>query len=91
MLPVVWSSEALDQLDDIVSYIAARNSSAADRMQALFEGSAERVPLHPYLYRKGRVAGTREVVMHPNYILVYRIETDAIVIVALVHARQNYP
>jgi toxin ParE1/3/4 len=48
-------------------------------------------PDHPFLYRPGRVAGTREAVVHPNYILVYRVTAEAVEIVSVVHARQQYP
>lgn len=41
--------------------------------------------------RSGRVPGTREAVVHPNYILIYRVTADAVEIVRLVHARQQYP
>lgn len=34
---------------------------------------------------------TREAVVHPNYILVYRVTADAVEIVSVVHARQEYP
>jgi plasmid stabilization system protein ParE len=37
------------------------------------------------------VEGTREAVVHPNYIIVYRVTTDAVEIVSVVHARQEYP
>ncbi|MET3760604.1 plasmid stabilization system protein ParE [Sphingomonas sp. UYEF23] len=47
MLPVVWTAEALDALDQIAAFIAARNPLAADRLQSLFEQAAERLPLHP--------------------------------------------
>jgi plasmid stabilization system protein ParE len=30
-------------------------------------------------------------VVHPNYILVYRVSEDAVIIVSVLHARQNYP
>ena len=33
----------------------------------------------------------RELVAHPNYIVVYRVTDDAIEIVNVVHARQKYP
>lgn len=91
MLPVIWRRKALNQLENIGKYIAARNPAASDRIVALIEGTAERIPLHPYIHRRGRVTGTREAVAHPNYILVYRVGEDVITIVAVVHARQNYP
>jgi len=46
---------------------------------------------HPYLYRFGRVPGTRELIAHPNYILVYRVAADAVEVVNVLHARQQYP
>ena len=52
--------------------------------------TTNRIVENPYLYRPGRVAGTREAVVHPNYILVYRV-TGMIEILAVLHARQRYP
>jgi plasmid stabilization system protein ParE len=43
------------------------------------------------LFRSGREPGTREVVAHPNYILVYRVMDDWIEVVNVIHARQRYP
>ena len=43
------------------------------------------------MHRPGRIAGTREAIVHPNYLLIYNIERDAIVITAVLHARQQYP
>jgi toxin ParE1/3/4 len=91
MLTLVWRASALDDLDTIISYIAERNVSAAERLQDAIEGCAERLPDHPFLYRPGRVLGTREAVVHPNYILVYRVTAEAVEVVNLVHARQEYP
>jgi len=34
--------------------------------------------------------GTREAIVHPNYILVYRVG-ETIDILAVLHARQQYP
>ncbi len=43
------------------------------------------------MYRPGRADGTREAVVHPNYLLIYRIVLDTVEIVNVVHARQDYP
>lgn len=40
-------------------------------MQALFLASAESLRHYPLACREGRRHGTRELVVHPNYILVY--------------------
>ncbi|MEW9853644.1 type II toxin-antitoxin system RelE/ParE family toxin [Novosphingobium sp. M1R2S20] len=91
MMALVWRESARQDLRQIFSYIADRDLAAAERLAAAIEACAERLPEHPFLYRPGRVPGTREAVAHPNYILVYRVGTSAVEIVSLVHARQQYP
>jgi len=89
-LPLVWADEAEADLLDILDYIEARNSSAAGRLNDIFHRTAESLPDHPYAHRPGRIAGTREAIVHPNYILVYRV-AEAIEILAVLHSRQQYP
>jgi toxin ParE1/3/4 len=93
MLPLVWTQDAREQLAGIVEYIAVRagNPPAARRIKERIEDAVERLPGHPFLYRKGRVPGTREAVVHPNYIVVYRVGATAIEIVGVLHSRQQYP
>lgn len=91
MLPVNWNAEALKDLEQILGYIAERNPAAADRLLAVATHAAEQLSEHPYLYRPGRVSGTREAVIHPNYIMVYRVGPSAIDIISVLHARQAYP
>lgn len=91
MLTLVWRPSARADLRGIISYIAERDEGAAANLGHAIEACAERLPDHPFLYRPGRVPGTREAVVHPNYILVYRVTAEAIEIVSLVHARQQYP
>ena len=88
---LIWLEPALEQLETILDYIAARNEDAAWRLQLAIETCAEGLADRPFMYRPGRVEGTREAVVHPNYILVYRVTAEAVEIVSLVHARQEYP
>lgn len=90
-LKLVWRASALADLTIIIGYIAEHNLSAAEELQGAIENCAERLPDHPFLYRTGKVDGTREAVVHPNYILIYRVGTDAVEIVSVLHARQQYP
>ena len=76
MLTLVWRASALDDLENVITFIAERDVSAAERLQAAIEGCAERLPEHPFMFRPGGVPGTREAVVHPNYILVYRVTTE---------------
>ena len=76
---------------EIIDFIEQRNQSAAQNLHAAIVHSAESLPLMPYLFRPGRVAGTREHVVHPNYIVVYQVGDDAIDILRILHSRQLYP
>jgi len=88
---VEWRPQALEALEEIAAYLAERNPRAAEQLQAAIETAAEALPQHPYLHRPGRVPGTREVVVHPNYLIVYSVGIERIGIVDVLHARQQYP
>jgi toxin ParE1/3/4 len=91
MLPILWRAEAQADLAAILEYIAERNPQSAFDLYDGIERVVSQLPHHPYLYRLGRVSGTRELVAHPNYIVVYRVGVSAIEIVSVVHSRQSYP
>ncbi|HUG23907.1 type II toxin-antitoxin system RelE/ParE family toxin [Piscinibacter sp.] len=90
---VEWRLEARLGLLSILQYIAERNLRAAEDLyeaiEGAIEGATQALPLHPYLYRHGRVSGTREMVVHPNYIVVYRV-THVVEILNVLHSRQEY-
>lgn len=91
MLPVQWLAKASSNLATIIDYISERNDTAAEELQDEIERAASQLPQHPYLYRPGRVAGTREIVVHPNYVVVYRVRPTVIEIINVLHSRQQYP
>lgn len=91
MRSLVWRAAAREDLARIIAYIAERNPAAAREMRTVIEQAVPPLREHPYLFRPGRVAGTRELVAHPNYIVVYHVTDTAIEIVTVVHARQGYP
>ncbi len=88
---IVWREKARNDLAEIISYIADKNSLAARRLKARVEDSVLPLKQHPLLFRKGRVEGTREIVVHPNYILVYRVLESHVEITNVIHARREYP
>ncbi|WP_296184500.1 type II toxin-antitoxin system RelE/ParE family toxin [Pseudomonas sp. UBA1879] len=87
---VDWRPKGREDLWEILEYIDERNPKAADALQAEIERATSALPEHPYLYRIGRAPMTREIIVHPNYLVVYQI-TDRIEIVSVLHARQEYP
>jgi toxin ParE1/3/4 len=91
VLPVLWRASARANLASIIHYIASESPPAARRIRVLIEASVLPAAEHPYLYRPGRVLGTREIIAHPNYIVVYQVMADHIEGVNVLHARQEYP
>jgi len=89
--PIVWRAAARDDLAAIVRYIARGNPTAARRMKSVIEDAVQPLVEHPYLFRPGRVPGTRELIAHPNYLIVYRVTAEQVEIVNVLHARQQYP
>ena len=88
---VVWTPEAQQDRNDVWSYIAADNPRAAARMDELFSEAAARLASFPQLGKAGRIAGTRELIPHESYRLVYEIEGDTIWVLALVHTARQWP
>jgi hypothetical protein len=46
---------------------------------------------HPGLGRVGRVPGTRELVVHRNYILIYDMAGDVVRVLRVLHAARQWP
>jgi len=64
---------------------------AARRLREPIEFATPPLAEHPYLFLTGRVPGPREVVAHPNSIVIYCVTSNKIEIVAVAHSRQQYP
>jgi len=88
---VRWTASArLDRLD-VLNHIASDNPGAAVRMDTLFAGAAETLAAFPEKGRPGKIAGTRELIPHKSYRLVYEIADDIVWILALVHTARRWP
>ena len=88
---VVWTPEALQDRVDVWDYIAADSPRAAARMDELFSGAAAKLADHPKLGRPGTIQGTRELVPHESYRLVYEISGETVWMLALVHTARQWP
>ncbi len=88
---VKWKESALNDLANIIDYIEQYNPSASSKLHHQIIHVTENLHQHPYLYRPGRVPGTREIVVHPNYLVIYHIDALQIEILRVLHARQEYP
>lgn len=88
---VVWTPEAEQDRDDIWQYIAADNVQAAVRMDGLFGNAATRLAQHPHMGRPGMISGTRELIPHENYRLVYEISGETVWVLTLLHTSRQWP
>ncbi|KJS68062.1 MAG: type II toxin-antitoxin system RelE/ParE family toxin [Serpentinimonas sp.] len=92
MFPIVWLESADADLADITDYIGLRDIAAAERLWYRIRNSVLPLSQHPYLYRSSeRVPGLRELVAHPNYLVLYRVGKTCIEVVNVVHARREFP
>ena len=89
---VIWAPEAEQDRAEVWDYIAADNPLAAARMDELFSIAAVRLAEHSNLGTPGKIPGTRELIPHESYRLVYEIERETTVwILALVHTARQWP
>ena len=88
---VVWTPEAQQDRGDIWNHIAADNPPAAARMDERFSDAAARLARHPMLGQPGKIHGTRELIPHESYRLVYEIDGETVWILTLVHTARQWP
>lgn len=88
---VEWTREARQDRRVILDYILGENPRAAIALNDRFSKRAEELANYPRAGRPGRVRGTRELVVHPNYIIVYDLAGESIRILHLLHAAQLWP
>ena len=82
---------AIADRDAIMVFIAQDNPTAAIDLDLEFEAKAENARLRPKLYKAGRVKGTREIVVRPNYVMVYRVIGNVVDILRVLHAARQWP
>jgi addiction module RelE/StbE family toxin len=85
---VVWLPRAIEPLLSIIDYVSEDSPSAAVDLAVMIRAAADTLATYPNRYRAGRVKGTRELVVKPNYIVVYRV-TERVEVLRLRHARRQ--
>ena len=96
MREVVWSQDALDDMDSMAAYIAADNPAAALKVLDRIEQAAEKLG-QMAIGRRGRVTGTYErSLSRLPYIIAYALQTlpsgtERVVILRVIHTARNWP
>lgn len=91
MRELFWTLKAIQDRDEIYDSIEVDNTAAALALDELFSEKAGRLVDHPDLGRPGRVNGTRELVAHQNYILIYDVTGDTVRVLRVLHVARQWP
>jgi toxin ParE1/3/4 len=86
---VKWLSNALQSLGNISDHIATDNSERAITFVREIREKTQLLSDFPSIGKAGRVAGTRELVAHKNYIIIYRMKDENIEIIRAYHVAQK--
>lgn len=90
-MELFWTPEATQDREQIYDYIEADNPVAALALDEPFAEKVGHLLDHPRLGRLGRVAGTRELVAHQNYIVIYDVVGDRVRVLRVLHAAKQWP
>lgn len=89
---IVWTEPALQDLAAARTYISLDQPGAADRQVLLILAAVASLPNFPESGRLSRRPGTRELVVSKTpYLLPYRIRSNTIEILRVLHGRQRWP
>lgn len=92
-MKIVWRPMADADRENIFDYIAQENPQAALELDEDFKAKVEIAAQNPKLYKAGRVRGTREIVVRPNYVIVFGMEEESrtVIVLRVLHAAQQWP
>ena len=83
-----WTRGALQNLDDIALYIAQDHPVRAQSFVRELKQKIENLRVFQ-IGQAGRIFGTKEFVLHKNYIVIYRVKNDQVHVLRIQHCAQN--
>ncbi|HEY1395504.1 type II toxin-antitoxin system RelE/ParE family toxin [Roseateles sp.] len=87
-----WRPRAHLRYRLIIAEIARHNTLAAEELRRLIWKKLRFAMAFPKLYRaSSRVDGIREIVVTANYLVPYRITSNSLEVLDVVHARRDWP
>jgi len=90
---IEWTGDALADFEHISKWIESeRTLSLANRICRRVYEAVQALRRQPSLGRAGRVAGTGELVVTGTpWIAVYRVKSDTIQVLRILHGAQDWP
>ncbi len=87
-----WTTPASEQLVAAYEYVAEDNPRAAEKVANHIWEMVNLLARNPMAGRKGRVSGTRELVIAATpFVVAYRVEKNEVWILAVMHAARKWP
>ncbi len=90
-MAVKWTKTALANLVTIVEYIEKDNAERTKSFALKYKRKTNSLAGFPGMGRPGRLIGTRELVIHPNYIIPYRMRGGVVEILRVKHVARRWP
>lgn len=89
-----FTSQAIEDLDNIWQFIAQENPQAADRVEAEIIATCGRIAEYPLIGHKRQDVTPLPVrfwtlLKYPNYVIVYRPDTLPLLVIAVLHGKRN--
>jgi toxin ParE1/3/4 len=89
---VIWSPQAIADLQEIWSYIAEDNPQAASKVVAGIRAKAEYLSRFPQLGRPAHGKRMRHLlVVGTRYFIVYRLTKASVEIARVIHGARDWP
>ena len=89
---VKWTRRALREQDEAFEWIVAENPTAAAEVIDRLRAATRLLSEQPRLGHPGHISGTREFVVNRTpYVVIYRIGSDQIEILAVMHHARERP
>ena len=89
---VVWTKEAIRDLVQARTYVEQDNPEAAVELARRITTAVAKLVQNPELGRKGRLVGTRELVISKTpYFVPYRVHKGRIELLRVYHGARLYP
>lgn len=88
---LIWTQPARADARQIQRYVGRDSPGAAVRLIERFEAKADLLVDNPKLGPAGRRRGTRELVAHPSYVLIYDVTPTTVRILRVMHTARQWP
>lgn len=91
-MKIRWTAIAARDLESTHEYVSEDSPTRADALVDRILSGIEVFERYPQFGRKGRVEGTRELVIAGTpFVVVYRVRQEQIEILSILHAARKWP